>query len=192
MITLLIKDFRLMFSKGRGGAKGVLRTLLSGLFLACFVGLEIFLFSQILERIKNYSNAPMAFMLLFLLIISVFMMVSGIFQAKKLFFNEQDIAQLATHPVSNGKMILSKMIFLFFVHYATAILFEYPIFVAYGMIFNKSVWFFYKALFYPLLASVFELGIALLLVYPVWMLLQYLKKHVVLEFLLLLLLLNQF
>lgn len=182
MITLLIKDFRLMFSKGRGGAKGILRALLSALFLACFVALEIFLFSQILDRIKDYSNAPMAFMLLFLLVISVFMMVSGIFQAKKLFFNEQDIAQLANHPVSNSKMILSKMIFLFAVHYATALLFEYPIFIAYGTIFNKSVWFYYKALFYPLLASLFELGVSLLLVYPVWMLLQYLKKHVALEF----------
>ena len=79
-------------------------------------------------------------------------------------------------------MILSKLIFLFAVHYATSLLFEYPVFVAYGQVFNKPVWFYYKALFYPLLASVFEIGVALLFVYPVWMFLQYLKKHVALEF----------
>ncbi|MBQ9796780.1 MAG: hypothetical protein IJW50_03565 [Clostridia bacterium] len=184
MLTLLIKDFRLMFSGGRGGAKGIVRLLFSVFCLAGFVGIEIFLFSAILQKIAHFNNAPSAFMLLFLLILSVFMTVSGIFQAKKLFFNEQDIQQLVNHPVSNGKMILSKLFLLIIVHYATSLLFEYPIFVAYGLIFNQSPWFYYTALFYPLAAGIFEIGIALLLVYPVWMLLQYLKKHVLLEFLL--------
>ncbi|MBE6597199.1 MAG: hypothetical protein E7641_05960 [Ruminococcaceae bacterium] len=184
MLTLLIKDFRLMFSGGRGGVKGVFKALLSLLFVAFFIGIEIFLFSAILKKIENYSNAPIAFMMLFLVIISAFMTVSGVFQAKKLFFNEQDINQLANHPVENSKMILSKLIFLVAIHYLTSLLFEYPIFIAYGGIFKRSVWFYYTALFYPLVASIFELGIALLLVYPVWMLLQYLKKHVLLEFIL--------
>ena len=110
------------------------------------------------------------------------MTVGGVFQAKKLFFNEQDIHQLSNLPVTNSMMILSKLIFLFVVHYATSLLFEFPIFVAYGRTFSKPMMFYYKALFYPMLASIFELGIALLVVYPVWMFLQYLKKHVALEF----------
>ena len=110
------------------------------------------------------------------------MTVSGVFQAKKLFFNEQDIQQLANHPITNVKMIVSKLVFLFIIHYATSVLFEFPVFVAYGMVFSKPVWFYYTALFYPLLASIFEIGVALLVVYPVWMFLQYLKKHVALEF----------
>ncbi len=182
MLTLLIKDFRLMFSRERSGAKAVIRALLSVLFVMCFVAIEIFLFAAILKKIEKFNSAPTAFMLLFLLVISVFMTISGVFQAKKLFFNEQDIQQLSNHPVTNGKMIASKLIFLLAVHYATSLLFEFPIFVAYGRIFSKTTWFYYKALFYPLLASIFEIGIALLIVYPVWMFLEYLKKHVVLEF----------
>ncbi len=182
MLTLLIKDFRLMFSRERNGAKGIVRALFSVFFLVCFVALEIFLFSAILKKIENFSGAPSAFVLLFLLIISAFMTVGGVFQAKKLFFNEQDIKQLANHPVTNVKMILSKLIFLFVVHYVTSLLFEYPVFVAYGRIFSKPMWFYYRALFYPMLASIFEIGVALLVVYPVWIFLQYLKKHVALEF----------
>ena len=182
MLTLLIKDFKLMFSAEKRGAKGILRMLLSLLSVGAFVAIEIFLFSAVLKKIENFNGAPTAFLLLFLLILSVFMIVSGIFQAKKLFFNEQDIQQLSNHPVSNGKMIFSKLIFLVLVHYATAFLFEFPIFVAYGTTFHKSLMFYYRAVFYPLAASLLELGIALLLVYPVWMLLQYLKKHVLLEF----------
>lgn len=182
MLTLLIKDFRLMFSRERTGARGIIRAILSVFFVCCFVAIEIFLFSALLSKIEKFSGAPSAFVLLFLLILSAFMTVSGVFQAKKLFFNEQDIKQLANHPVSNGKMIASKLVFLFAVHYATSLLFEYPVFVAYGTVFHKPLWFYYTALFYPLLASIFELGIALLVVYPVWMFLQYLKKHVILEF----------
>ena len=182
MLTLLIKDFRLMFSRERTGAKGFIRALFSVFFVGCFVAIEIFLFSAILGKIEKFSGAPRAFVLLFLLVLSVFMTVGGVFQAKKLFFNEQDIKQLANHPVTNAKMILSKLIFLFVVHYATSLLFEYPVFFAYGQVFNKPVLFYYRALFYPLLASIFEIGVALLVVYPVWMFLQYLKKHVVLEF----------
>ncbi len=184
MLTLLIKDFRLMFSKGKGNGSGFLRGLFSALFLLCFAAIEIFLFSAILQKIRNFSNAPTSFMLLFLLVISAFMTVSAIFQAKKLFFNEQDIQQLINHPVTNGKMILSKMFLLFAVHYATSLMFVYPIFVSYGYMFHKAPWFYYTALFYPLVAGIFEIGIALLLVYPVRMLLEYLKKHVFLEFLL--------
>ena len=182
MLTLLIKDFRLMFSRERTGARGIIRTILSVFFVGCFVGIEIFLFSALLSRIEKFNGAPSAFVLLFLLILSAFMCVSGVFQAKKLFFNEQDIKQLSNHPVTNGKMIASKLVFLFAVHYATSLLFEYPVFVAYGNVFHKPLWFYYTALFYPLLASIFELGVALIVVYPVWMFLQYLKKHVILEF----------
>ena len=182
MLNLLIKDFRLMFSRGRGGAKGFLRALLTAFFLLCFVAIEIVLFSLILSQIKNFNNAPRAFIMLFLLVLSVFMTISGVFQAKKLFFNEQDIAQLTNHPVDNSKLILSKLIFLFVLQYVTSFLFEYPVFVAYGLMHNKSPWFYYISIFYPLLASIFEIGVALLLVYPVRMFLQYLKRHIVLEF----------
>ena len=182
MLTLLIKDFRLIFSRERTGARGVIRALMSVFFIGCFVAIEIFLFSALLSKIQKFSGAPSAFILIFLLALSVFMSVSAVFQAKKLFFNEQDIKQLSNHPISNGKMIASKLIFLFVVQYATSLLFEYPVFVAYGMVFSKPVMFYYTALFYPLLASIVEIGVALLVVYPVWMFLQYLKKHVVLEF----------
>ena len=183
MLTLLIKDFKLMFPGGKGGRLSrILRMLLSVLFIGFFIGIEVFLFSAILEKIENFSNARVAFIRLFLLVLSIFMTISGVFRAKKLFFNEKDIQQLANHPVENSKLIFSKMVFLVLLHFATALMFEYPVFVAYGLAMQKSIWFYYQALFYPLAASIFELGIALILVYPVWMFLQYLKKHVILEF----------
>ena len=182
MLNLLIKDFKLMFSSERSLSKRIISGVVTVLFVACFVVLEIFLFSAVLNKIKDFRQAPEAFMTLFLAVVTILMIVAGVLQAKKLFFNEKDIEQLTRYPVTNSQIILSKLIFLFFSHYATAILFVYPLFIAYGQTITMPVWFYYIALFYPVVSFFFEMGIALLVVYPVWMFSQFLKKHLLLEF----------
>lgn len=182
MLNLLMKDFKLMFDKERSLARRIVAGILSAVFVAIFVVIEIFLYNAVLDKIKIYKNAPQAFMTLFLFVISVLMMLSGVFQAKKLFFNERDLKQLANFPVSNGQVIFSKLIFLFFSHYATCFIFVYPLFFAYGQVFTKVPVFYYLAVFYPVLSFFFEMGVALIFVYPVWLGLQFLKKHVAVEF----------
>ena len=182
MLTLLVKDFKLMFAKDESAAKRLLSIILRVLVLGIVVAVELFLFTAILDKIGHYSRAPRAFMVLFLLVVTVFMTVSSIFQAKKLFFNERDINQLAIHPITNSMQVFSKLVLLFLVHYASSFIFVFPLFVAYGSMFGRSMMFYYMALFYPAASFVFEVGIALVFVYPVWYILQYLRKHVLLEF----------
>jgi len=184
MLNLLIKDFKLIFTKEKTLGTRLVGAFISILFVGVFVGVETFLFSEILGRIKDYKDAPQAFTCLFLLVISLLIIASGISKAQKLFFNKKDIEQLSAHPIENGMLISSKLVFLFFSHYATSIIFTLPIFISYGLMFNKTMIFYYFALFYPVLSFVFEVGVALLLVYPVWIALQYLKKHILTEFIL--------
>jgi ABC-2 type transport system permease protein len=152
------------------------------MFIASFVAIETFLYSAILEKIKTFVGAPVTFTCLFLSVISVFMICNGISKASKIFFDQKDREQLCTHPVSDGMLIFSKLVFLFLNHFLTSLIFVYPILIAYGVIFTKSILFFYVCIFYPVLSFLFEIGVALILVYPVFMLLEYLKKHVILEF----------
>ncbi|MBO5907559.1 MAG: hypothetical protein J6Q85_05370 [Clostridia bacterium] len=182
MLNLIIKDFKLMFGGPKNAGKRLLSLLLKFLLLGGLIAAETFLFTAILDKIGHYKNAPRAFMVLFLLVVSAFMTVSAVFQAKKLFFDEGDIRQLATHPISNATQILSKLVFLFLVHFASSFLFVYPLFLAYGIMMGKTMMFYYLALFYPAAAFIFEAGIGLIFVYPLWYVLQYLKKHVLLEF----------
>lgn len=184
MITLLIKDFKLLFKREKNLSKRIVSTFFLVFFVACFVAIEIILFSAILNKIKDFSQAPSAFMTLFLVVISVLLTVFLIFQAKKLFFNEKDIEQLSSYPISNSQLIISKVIFLFLLHYATSIIFVYPLFIAYGVMFSKGIMFYYTALFYPVVSFLFEAGLALILVYPVRLFLQFLKKYILLEFIL--------
>ena len=189
MITLLAKDFKLMFVREKSITKRILIILMTIFFLACFIGIEVFLFSTILNKIGNFYQASMSFMTLFLFIISIIIIISGIFRAIRLFFNEKDIEQLTTRPVSNSSIIFSKLFFLFITHYVISILFVYPLFISYGIEYSMTLKFYYLALFYPLLTFFFEMGVALLLIYPFWLLKNYLNKHLLLRFFLVLIVL---
>ena len=75
-------------------------------------------------------------------------------------------------------------------HYAISILFIYPLFIAYGINYSMTLKFYYLALFYPLLSFFFEMGVALFLIYPFWLLKNYFNNHIILRFLLMILLLG--
>lgn len=182
MLTLLAKDFKLIFAGNGSLRKKILSYLFGFLVIGGVVAIETVIFASILTKISSTKNAPVAFMTLFLFIISVLMIVMGVINAKKLFFNEKDIEQLTKYPVSNEQIILSKLIFLALLQYVTSFVFTFPIFVSYGVIFQKDIFFYYQAVFYPVLTFVFECGIILLLVYPFKVITDFLKKHLLVQF----------
>ena len=184
MLTLLAKDFKLMFGKDKSLLKRIISLLFSVIFIGCFVGIEVFLFTTILKKIETFNNASSAFIALFLFIISVIVTLSSLMNATKLFFNEKDIEQLSIHPVSNSSIIISKLLFLFVTHYVTCFIFVYPLFIAYGSLYTMTIRFYYLGLFYPVLSFFFEMGVALFFVYPLWIGKKWLKKRILINFLL--------
>lgn len=182
MLNLLAKDFKLIFAKKDSVKKQVLSSIFSVLVIAILIAIETFIFQVLLNKIKNYYQAPISFLTLFLFIISILMIVFCVIQARKLFFNKLDMEQLAIHPVSNTSIILSKLLFLFIMHYTTTLMFTYPLFISYGLTFHKANIFYYIALFYPFLSFFFEAGVALIFVYPIKLLADWLKKHLIVQF----------
>ena len=182
MIDLLYKDFRLMFGTNKNISARIIKLLVSIILIGSFITIEVFLFTSILNKIKNYTNASYAFMNLFLFVISILLMISGVVSAYKLFFNEKDIEQLSPHPIPNRSIIASKLVFLFILHYATCFLFAYPLFIAYARIMGKGSWFYYLGLFYPVCTFFLEMGVSLLFVYPFFLVKKFLKKHLVIKF----------
>ena len=182
MLNLLLKDFKLLFG-GKGSLKkNITSAITSILIFAVFLVIETFMFSMILSKIRNYNNATIPFLTLFLFFISVVQIALDVMQAHKLFFNEKDNAQLILHPVSNGKLIGSKLVFLFLSHFITTSLLVYPLIVSYGVIIGKQPMHYYLGVFYPVVSFLFEAGIALLLVYPVKIFIDFLKKYTVVQF----------
>lgn len=188
MLTLIAKDFKLLFSAEGGVKKKLLSTLATILMAAFVVGIELFIFTTILDKIQHYNNASIPFLTLFLFIISCLMIFINTMHANKLFFNQKDIEQLVRRPVTNAQIVSSKLVFLFFSHYVMTFLLVYPILVSYGLLVGKQMWFYYAGIFYPVLSFLFEGGVALVLVYPYKLFSDFLKKHMIVQFSLALLL----
>lgn len=186
MLTLLAKDFRLFFSKEQSLTKRIISTIVSIVFIAAFVAIEVFLFISIFKKISNYNLAPIAFVNLFLFIISLLIIFLDINNADRLFFNQRDIEQLATRPIDNSSIILSKLIFLFITHYLISFIFIYPVIVSYGLLIHKATIFYYLGIFYPVLSFLFEGGIALLLAYPYHIFKKFLNRHLIFKFIVIL------
>ena len=182
MLNLIVKDFRLLFSAQGNLRKKLLSILTTVLMMAAVVGIETYIFTTILDKIRVYHNASLPFLTLFLGIISVFMILITTLRANKLFFNQKDIEQLLRRPVSGAQIVISKLVFLFCTHYVMSLLLTYPILIAYGNLTGRSIWFYYIGVFYPALAFLFEGGVALILVYPFKLVSDFLKKHMVLQF----------
>ena len=182
MLTLLVKDFKLLFHTEKKLSGRIISFIVSFLFVASFVAIEVYLFTTILKKIGTFNQAQNAFTNLFLFVISFLLIVSDLLSANKLFFNKKDIEQLSARPIANSEIILSKLIFLFLTHYFTSLIFTYPIFISYGILDAKTMSFYYLGLFYPVISFLFIGGCALLLVYPFLLLKKYLDKHYIMRF----------
>lgn len=184
MLTLLYKDFKLLFASGKVGKWRVLSYVIGVLLVALFVTIETFIVSGILSKLASrQQGSPLAFLAIALFIVSVLMIFVCLTQAKKLFFNEKDSSNLSMMPVRSSEIILSKLLLLFILQYVTGFVFTYPVIATYASIFHLGKQYFYLGVFYPLLAFPFECGVALLLVYPYKLLGDFLKKHTLVQFL---------
>ena len=114
MIDLLYKDFKLMFGTNKNISSRIITFLIRLIFIASFITIEVFLFTSILRRIKTFNNAGYAYMNLFLFVISILLIISGIINANKLFFNQLDTEQLIVHPVRNSSIIFKSFKFSIF------------------------------------------------------------------------------
>lgn len=189
MFNLLKKDFHLFFPDQGYLRKKIATSLFISIIVLLFISIEVFVFCTILNKIKVYQNAAPAFFSIFLFVIVILLTFSAIVNTSKLFFNEQDYHQMMIYPISNLKKIGTKLIFLFFFQYVLNVAFAFPLFISYGIMLNISTSFYFVMLIYPILSFLFEAGVAMLLVYPYKLLSNFLKQHLLLQFIAMLLLL---
>lgn len=181
MLNLIAKDFKLMFSKNGNRTSKILSWVFTLVVAALFIAIETYVFSMIIGKVAVYDGASLSFFIVFLAIISILMIALAVVTARNVFFNEEDAIQLASFPISGTKKVMSKLFFLAITMYLINLVFTMPLFIAYGLTFHKMLLFFYTSLYYPVLILIFQLGIALILVYPFKLMMDYFKKHFVVQ-----------
>lgn len=177
MLNLIAKDFKLIFSNKGSKTSRLLSILLTLVVCGIFIYFETAAATIILKRIKIYNNAAQSLFIIFLFVLAILLSIFCLFTANKIFFNEEDNIQLSHLPVSNIKKVISKMVFLFLFMYFFNLIFTLPIFISYGIIFDKILFYFYASIYYPALIFLFEAGIALIFLIPFKTLMDFLKKH---------------
>jgi len=203
VINLLVKDFKLQFFSGENTKKKLLGLIIRILLAGALALVVTFIFTQVMIKVSDYDRmmqriaiesgtavadgidpyrAVKAYMTLFLAIISVIMIVLNVVRAYKLFFNDKDVEILIKMPVSNTDIILSKLIVIFVSHIVTSFIFVFPLFVAYYLQVGGSPRLYFVAVFYTFLSFLLEAGIALIIVYPFKLIVDYLKKHILIQF----------
>ena len=183
MLTLIAKDFKLMFQGNSTNKTSKFLSLLFTLIVGVgFIVIEVYLFQAIFNKLKSINQASSSYFSLFLFVVSTALTVFALFTAKKLFFNEEDNTKLQSLPVSNSKVVLSKLFFMFITMYFMNLVFNLPLFITYGVIYRKMIVFYFSSIFYPVILFLFQAGLALMLVYPFKLLLDFLKKHLIIQF----------
>ena len=182
MLNLVAKDFKRLFANKNSAKKNVASIFISLLAFACLIAVEYVVFTLLLKKLQTYAQATMPFLTVFLALISVVMIFTNMSRANKLFFDKTDVEQLIKRPITNFQIVSSKLIFLFFSHYLTTLLLIYPLAIAYGNLIPRPAIFYYQMLFYPLISFCFETGVALIFVYPFRAVVEFLKKHIYLQF----------
>ena len=165
MFSLIAKDFKLLF---QGSSKNKMSKILGLLFTivvsVLFIIIETYLFNAIFTKLKIIQKATSSYFSVFLFVISTLLTVFAVMTAKKLFFNEADNTKLQSLPISNGKIVMAKLFFLFLTMYFMNLVFNLPLFITFGRIYHKMTIFYFNAVFYPLFLFFFQAGVALIFV----------------------------
>ena len=189
MINLISKDLKLLFFAGTTQKERILNLIFRLLFIGIVLALEIFLFRGVLLRVIHYDGASQSFLILFLFVVMILMILFSLVQADKLLFDERDRSVSRTLPIAKDTIVFEKVIFLLFLQFFADLLVAYPLLCTFAALVHKMPFFYFQSLFYCLASSFFEVGVALLLVYPFHKLKVFLSDHILIEFILSLVLL---
>ncbi len=165
-MTLLGKNFKLLFGFEKDKKERRENLLFRVLFVALALTLEIFLFRGVLSKVTSFEGASNSFLILFLFAISIFLFVLSLLASEKLLFQKQDRKVLSTLPIRKEEIVFSDVLFLLLLQVAYDALTAYPLLLTFGVLTHKLPFFYFQSLFYSLFAALTEVGAALLLTIP--------------------------
>ena len=82
MLNILVKDLKLLLLGDKSSiGKRILSLVFTIVMLAIFIGIEVFLFTMIIDKVKDYRGAAPAYLTLFLFVISCIMVILNLLTA---------------------------------------------------------------------------------------------------------------
>lgn len=172
-------------AKSKSLVANIFSYILKFIFLGLCIALECFIFYSVNKKIEKYSEyGTFDFLVLFLFVIMLVDIVGAVIKARNVLFNHSDNQILFPLPVSTGEIIFSKIVYIFLNEVLLHLLVSTPILITYGALNTQIPYFYVFSLIYPMLISLFSIGIVLILVVPYEFLYKLIKLSDIAQFVL--------
>ena len=163
----------------------ILSLLLKVIFIGCFIALECYIFFSLDKKIEKYSEyGTFDFLVLFLFAMMIVSIISSTVRARKTLFNHLDNNVLLPLPISTGELIFSKILYIYLKEVVTHFIVSTPILIVFGSTRMYIPYFYVFSILYPLLISLFSVGLALFFVVLYQFIYQLIKLSDIVQFIL--------
>ena len=141
----------------------VLSVLLRVLLIAGFIALECFIALNVDKKIVKYSSyGSFDFLVLFLFLMMVLSIVFTMVKARGVIFNHKDSMVTLPLPISPSTQVFSKVVYLYIESVLLGWVTSTPLLICYGATRHYIPYYYIFSGLYPLLISIFSVGISLL------------------------------
>lgn len=183
LVMLQLKD-KIDFSFLRSKKKTTFKIIYSILWFAGLTALIYLMFSlvvkfEIFSFVQTLNYRAFLILMTVLLILSFF---SCLIDVTRTLYFSKDNQFLMTMPASNGTIFSSKLIVCFIYELIKNATYILPFFIAYGLVMGLSFWFFVWSLFSLVFITIMIVAVCGLLSIPAMAISILLKRHKVLEF----------
>lgn len=150
----------------------------------------LFWFAKFLKIFHLIGIIPINLMVLIFTIMEVLIIVSCTWGIMKALYFSKDNTFLLTLPVTNNQLFLSKITVYLIYELKRTLYFLVPLFLAYGIISNLPIYFYFWLIFCWIIISVFNVSLSSLLSIPTMAITNFLKNFNVLKIILFLIVLG--
>ena len=141
----------------------VLPRLLRVLLIAGFIALECFIALNLDKQIVKYSSyGSFDFLVLFLFLMMALSIVFTMVKARGVIFNHKDSTVTLPLPISPSTQVFSKVVYLYIESVLLGWVTSTPLLICYGATRHYIPYYYIFSGLYPLLISIFSVGISLL------------------------------
>ena len=141
----------------------VLSILLRVLLIAGFIALECFIALNLDKKIVKYSSyGSFDFLVLFLFLMMALSIVFTMVKARGVIFNHKDSTVTLPLPIAPSTQVFSKVVYLYIESVLLGWVTSTPLLICYGATRHYIPYYYIFSGLYPLLISIFSVGISLL------------------------------
>lgn len=179
--SLIVKEINITSLALKFKKENIFNTILEAILYAGFIAIEVYLFHMLSKKFETYNGVGEAFLVIYLSIISIFLILLLTLQSRKSIFSVTDAEIMLTRPIKPLDNMISKVVFIYLKNVLLNFCVSFPILVSYSINLHLEGYVIIFCILYPFLMSLLETGFACMLALPAEKISSLLSRYVVFQ-----------